>query len=476
MTRFPLRSTILLALVLALATGLYHYFRPLPAGLALSGPSRAVTNVRFLFDATWVDRDGQTHKQQQIFDHLLEVISKARKLIVLDMFLINDFAGDPARHRALGDELSQALIARQAAVPELQVIVITDPFNTLYGAVENRYLKRMEQAGIRVVYTRLSALRDPNPLWSSLWRVCCQWFGNRMGGGWLPNPVGEQPVTLRSYLSLMNFKANHRKVLIADDQDRWTGVVSSGNPHDASSAHGNVALSFSGPAVADLIASEQAVLALSGEALSAVPALAEPRADEPGETLQVLTEGAIRERVLELLASAGTGDQIRLAMFYFSHRPILDALRAAHQRGASVSVLMDPSEDAFGRKKNGVPNRQVGGELQAAGIPVRWCATHGEQCHSKMLLLDRADGSASLLVGSANFTRRNLDNFNLETSVLLQAAAGHPAMRGARELFMRQWFNLDGQIFSADFPRYQDESHGRYLLYRLMEATGLSTF
>ena len=49
-------------------------------------------------------------------------------------------------------------------------------------------------------------------------------------------------MSLRSYLEMLNFKANHRKVFVADSADGPVTIVSSANPHDASSAHSNVAL------------------------------------------------------------------------------------------------------------------------------------------------------------------------------------------------------------------------------------------
>src|SRR5690606_40100432 len=64
--------------------------------------------------------------------------------------------------------------------------------------------------------------------------------------------------------------------------------------------------------------------------------------------------------------------------------PILvEALIRARDRGARVRVLLDANKDAFGREKDGVPNRPVAAELHRAGIPVRFASTHGEQFHSK---------------------------------------------------------------------------------------------
>src|SRR5690606_17040501 len=111
-----------------------------------------------------------------------------------------------------------------------------------------------------------------------------------------------------------------------------------------------------------------------------------------------------------------------------------------------------------------------------AGSPVRWCNTSGEQCHRKWLRLDRADGSSELISGSANFTRRNLDSLNLETDVQLVAAQAHPALQQARTAFDRLWGNAEGVEYSLPYSAFADHNVARYGLYRLMEATGLSTF
>lgn len=459
---------------LLLATGLWHQFKPVPAGMDLRAPLRPAQQVTFLHDITYIDDRGERVHEQEIFDRVIALIHQARRQIVVDMFLFNDFAGEAESHRPLAQDLTAALLAARAHHPDMPITVITDPFNTLYGGIENRFLDTLREAGAQVVMTDLDALRDSNPLWSSIWRVCCQWFGNSSDHGWLPNPVGSEPVSLRSWLALPNFKANHRKTLVVDSGDGWTALVTSANPHTASSAHDNIALEFNGAAALDVLVSEAAVMRAAGIDPQWPQAPAPQITD--AATLQVLTESAIRERALELLARARKGDDVRLSMFYFSHRDLARALVAARQRGATVRVLLDPNEHAFGRHKNGVPNRPLAADLVQAGVPVRWCDTHGEQCHSKVLQIDRRDGTSDLLLGSANYTRRNLDNYNLETNVLFQSETDHPAQAKARALFQRQWQNLDGMHYSAPYARYRDHGRWHYLLYRLMEATGLSSF
>lgn len=460
--------------LLWLASALWQAFKPLPTGVGVEGPWRSAQSAAFLADRTFVDDDGTRHSEQAIFDTAFAMIAQARHLVVLDLFLFNDFGG--VALRPLSEELTQALLMRKAAVPELRIVVVTDPINTAYGGLPAAPLERLRAAGARVIVTDLSALRASNALWTGLWAPCCSWLGNSDHGGWLPNPFGPGRIGLRSWLAVPNFRANHRKTLVVDAGDGWDALVTSANPHDASSAHGNVALRFAGDAALDVIATEAAVAAFSGTTLDGLPVAPSATAISGDDArLRVLTEGAIRRALLHAIDAARPGDALDVAVFYLADRGVVAALEAAHARGVALRVLLDPNEDAFGRKKNGVPNRQVARELVDAGIALRWCDTHGEQCHAK-LLLHRGRDEATLIVGSANFTRRNLDDLNLETSVELRAPASHPAMADAARWFDGQWRNEPGRIYSADYARYADEAWLRRAWYRLGEALGVSTW
>lgn len=464
------------ALAAWVAMGLWQRVKPLPAGVGVAWPQRAADEVRFLADESWFDAAGERRLEQVIFDEVLALIGQARRLVVLDIFLFNDFAGDADGLRPLSAELTDALVERKCDHPELQVVVISDPLNTLYGGIEPDHLAVLRQAGIEVVLTDLDRLRASNPLWSGLWCLGARWLGNSARGGWLPNALGPGRVTLRSYLALLNFNANHRKTLVVDRGEGWAGLVTSANPHDASSLHGNVALRFAGAAALDLLASERTVAAWSGVRLPGPGPRPAPPTPEGGR-LQVLTEGAIRDALLAAIGASGEGDRLDLAVFYLSHREVIEALKRARQRGAEVRALLDLNRDAFGLEKGGIPNRPVARELVEAGIAVRWCATRGEQCHSKLLLRRPArGGEAELLLGSANFTRRNLDNLNLETSVRLLDAPGSPALEQAAAFFERRWQSSPERTTSEPFAAHDDATVWQRWRYRIMEATGLSTF
>lgn len=472
-----------LLILTIITTGLYHTLKPLPPGIGYQGAEHPLTNARLLIDKTLHFGNEEPRLDHEIFDEAFDMISNARRFVLVDMFLFNSTREEGSRQRPLAKELTEALIKRRQTNPELRVVVISDPINTVYGGTVSPYFQQLRRAGIPVVETRLERLRDSNPTWSALWRFCCQWMGNSATGGWLPNALGDQPVTLRSYLALPNFKANHRKVLITDSEDGLSALVTSANPHDGSSRHSNIGLRFEGPAVADLLRSERAVLAMAGvntevvdEVISRLPQTA--AGIDSVDTIQVVTESAIRTAATDIIDTSKAGDRLDLAMFYLAHRTLLEGLKAAHKRGVDVRVLLDANNDAFGMEKSGIPNRQAAMELNGAGITVRWCNTEGEQCHSKLLIRRDTNDNAHLLLGSANFTRRNLDDLNLETSVRVRSDVHSEIVRKAAGFFDDQWNHGPGEtpVMSLPYNAWADESRLRYWQYRLMEATGLSTF
>ncbi len=451
------------------------WHRALPGGLDFAGSVYNASRCAFLNDKTWVDNEGIRHSEQHIFDGVFALIEKSRRFLLLDMFLYNDFQGKELETtRLLSGELTDALVRHKGNNPEMTIIVITDPINTVYGSLPSLQFARLRDAGIVVAITDLRQLRDSNPVWSLVWRALIRPFGNSTRG-FLKSPFSNNHrVTLRSYLEAFNFKANHRKVVIADDGDDWGALVTSANPHDASSAHTNVAISFNGPAVKDLLQTENAALALSGHGPVDISVSAPGQA--AGTTVQVLTERAIKVAVLRIIEGCRRNERLGLATFYLSDRDVIAALKEASRREVALRVLLDPNKDAFGKNKFGIPNRSVAHELRKSGIDLRWVHTHGEQCHAKMVLHENMSGEAVVLLGSANLTRRNLENFNLETNVLVRTRASSKLYKDARVYFNQLWHNQAGRVFSVPYEDYRDESIVKKCLYRFMEASGFCTF
>lgn len=446
----------------------------MPQGLDFTGKLQH-SNVKFIADQTYIDAQGRQHLDQHIFDQVLQLIKEAKTTIVIDMFLFNKEVGDSKlQHRALTEQLTQALINQKVVNPTLEIKFITDPINSVYGGIAPEQYHELRQNGIDVIETNLTPLRASNPTWSGFWYLCCQNIGNNAEKGWLSNPFGKQPITIRSYLNLFNFKANHRKTIVVDTDQGWKAIVTSANPHDGSSRHSNIALMVDGATAVDILKSEQPVAHMSGGDTPFVVVGKLP--ENPNDPqVQVLTEAAIYKAVLNMLITAKANDQIDLAMFYLSERKIIKELLAAKQRGAKLRILLDPNKDAFGRQKNGIPNRQVASELHDAGIDVRWCNTQGEQCHSKMIIKRNAQ-SAEMILGSANFTARNLKNYNLETDLRVVGKPQQQVFMDAEQYFNSAWSNLNGCQMSVDYTQYADDSKLKYGLYRFMEWSGLSTF
>ncbi|MEW6499986.1 MAG: phospholipase D-like domain-containing protein, partial [Thermodesulfobacteriota bacterium] len=158
-------------------------------------------------------------------------------------------------------------------------------------------------------------------------------------------------------------------------------------------------------------------------------------------------------------------------------RRIRNGLLAAAARGATVRLILDPNKDAFGRIKNGIPNRQVASwlvEESGGRISVRWYDTHGEQFHPKLLFVE-GHGRGLVIGGSANFTRRNLDDYNLETDLAVSGPAASPLMAGVTGYCRRLWENRGGQ-YTLPFAAYREEMVWKRWRALLQEASGLGTF
>ncbi len=88
------RKYLAALVVLWIGVAAWNVWKPAPQGLGFDGPARGTVSVEFLADWTWVDEKGQRTSDHHIFERKLELIGQAERLVVLDMFLFNEFAGD----------------------------------------------------------------------------------------------------------------------------------------------------------------------------------------------------------------------------------------------------------------------------------------------------------------------------------------------------------------------------------------------
>lgn len=470
--------------------------------------------IELLIDLTGQDSGGNPRVEQEIFASWAELIEMADSAIVLDMFLINQFRGvdaDSEPYRDSSGDLVDLLVRKLAEKPDMLVLFITDPVNGLYDDRSvPEVLAPVVEAGGHVVLTDLRQLRTDNPLYSCPWRV----FGplvrsvNLSRKPVLPNPFEAEGEAfgLAQWGELLNFKANHRKVLaVCDAQGRWHAVVGGANPHTASSAHSNAAIRLDAGPLREIVCSEIDVAVAS---VTARPELLKSKVSrevfearlqtlredwaprpEPSDApdlprVRYCSEGMVGRTVDRILEQAGPGDRLELLMFYLADHRVLKGLREAAERGAAVRMVLDPNKDSFGRKRGGTPNRPLATNLhdwcrvRELDLEIRWFHTHGEQAHFKALRYHHGVADTdTFLIGSANFTRRNLRGSNLESAILVENGA---AMRESWEtLFARVWGNPGDVRYTGEFRDYEMrgwEGAWKSALSRFQSATGLSTF
>ncbi|MDQ0300087.1 phosphatidylserine/phosphatidylglycerophosphate/cardiolipin synthase-like enzyme [Salibacterium salarium] len=461
--------------ILVIVNSVYGFLKPLPDGVSYEGETHKVDEVEFLRDVTYHE-DGESYQEQMIFDRMIELIDEAEDFVVLDMFLFNKQYDQSMDFPGLSEKIVDALVEKRQENENIEIIVITDRINTFYGSYSTDILTTLENHDISVLFSNMKPLRDSNPVYSGFYRTFLQWFGTE-GTGWLPNPFSPDApdVTARSYLELINFKANHRKTLITENH----GMVTSGNVHDASGYHSNIGFVFEGEILEDMLETEQTVAEMSGADEALFSSLEpEPTSPEEGDySIQLLTEGKIEKHVLQEIDQAKEGETVTLGAFYLSDRDVIESLLQASNRGVVVNVLLDANKDAFGREKNGIPNRPVAYELVSKSegdINVRWYRTDGEQFHTKMVYIEN-EREDVLIGGSSNFTKRNMGDFNLETDVKIKASSETEVMNEVDQYFERLWTNEDHR-YTDDYETYVDDSRFRYLLYRFQEWSGISSF
>ncbi|HEY4338648.1 MAG TPA: phospholipase D-like domain-containing protein [Steroidobacteraceae bacterium] len=469
----------------------FHYAtRDLPEGMHLDSPAQttAVRDVTFLDDITGADAYGHGFSSHTLFDGMLHTIANARSFIVLDCHLCNDLhrnAPDAvASLTPMAAQLIDALLARKAAVPQLQILVIADPVNGLYGSAPAPELAALQAVGIPVVTVDLSALRDRNVLYSGPWRLTLKWWTHPdPGAGWLPNPYSDAgpPLTARSWAQLPNLKSSNRRVLIADDgHGGLSAQAGTTEPAMASSIDTVTGLQVNGPSVLPLLHSELQLARSFGwngslPVPSSAPASPAPRAGPDTLKIQWLGEGAIRSALLAHIAPTRSGDNIDIASSSLSDRAIIGALLAAARRGVAVRLIMDPHKSA---SLWGSDNQLVGSELIAASdgrIRVAWYRTHEEHFRAALVLI-HGGGPVWMLTGSASLTRRDLGDYDLVLDAALTGSATAAPLMSAQAFFDTLWNDRGppGIEYTADADTWADPSQLRYWVYRLMEWVGVS--
>jgi phosphatidylserine/phosphatidylglycerophosphate/cardiolipin synthase-like enzyme len=470
----------------------------------------APDDVRFLMDHTgFVPQTNHPNGGTRFFiseinPAALAMISRARRHIVLSVFLFDNLYAAAPGQTDLVRAYTDALLRKKAATPDIDIAVILDASHRAYGHRVSPAEQAFRAHGIDVFYSDLLAdLKSGTMLgvregaghlnrgvdrltlgaWSS---VLSQVFGRAK----LPARFDGDLLSLESVYNIALLKANHRKLLVTDNgAGEYEALVTSANPHNASASHVNTGIWVRGAPARFLYNLLRADLRQSA-GLGGVyahwhdaadrshrrtflethfPPIALDPAGAPSNSaprtigVTVATEVEIGAAVLETLARTGPGDEIRIQMFYLSFQPVIDAILAAAGRsGRPVRLLLDANKDSFNREKDGTPNRQVARYLRAEaarrGLPlaIRWYATHGEQNHAKVMsIANPQTGRYALTTGSCNWTGRNIDGINMEANLLLENARDCVAAFNSR--FDLLWSNADGCEYSLPYEAFQDQ-------------------
>ncbi|WP_226577938.1 phospholipase D family protein [Halobacillus litoralis] len=466
---------LIIIIILGFTIAYHTSWKALPEGISYKGEVHEMENIEFFRDLSYEDEAGDTVHDLEVFEEINKTIGEADDFIVADMFLFNGYTNGKHEFPKISENLVDAIVKRKEEVKDLKVVFITDQINTIYGSYESETIRRLEDAGVDVVLTNLDKLRDSNPVYSSAWRLLFSWMGTG-GSNFIGNPIAKEApdVTLLSYMKLLNIKANHRKILVTED----SAIVSTANPHDASGYHENVAFKMEGPIIKDILEAEKAVVDYSGEAdFPDYENMSWEEKEGPLKT-QFVTEGKIYRAILDELGNAGEGDNVWLGMYYLADKKITEAIDDAANRGAVVNITLDPNKKSFGHEKPGLPNLPVASELQRLGnknIHLRWYDTNVEQFHTKMLYVDHPEEDV-IIAGSANYTRRNLANLNLEADVVIKGPGEKEVFQEVDDYFKTIWSNKDGH-YTADYSKYQDNlTFIRYGTYYLQKWTWFTTY
>jgi hypothetical protein len=498
--RWLLRLLIGALLVAWGAIALWQTQKRLPSGAHISGAWQPLPapEVRFLRDLSAADATGAPLSERQIDAELLRMVGQARDFLVLDTGLFGDLpaAGPEAPRLRAAPPIAAALIdtllqaTRQR--PDLQVLLLIDP-ESLQMRVGANALDGLRAAGITVVPVDVRRLRAPNAPFVAFWQLCCRWWSPVAATGAWPNPVGVGPagVSMGLWGAAQAYQRSHRQLLIADDgAGGLAGLIFSRALNAEAALHSATALRLGGAALEPLLESEFVIAQFSGwSGGGAIQERSQRLIERQRQNVagtagadraraRVVSEAVIAEALIARIDTAGKHDSIELAALYLSQRELMRSLLDAARRGAAVRVLLDPGKDGYGYQRSGVPNREVASELAAAsdgGVRVRWYRTHGEQFSPGVALI-RSAGRAWLMVGTAELSRRDLDDFNLAAAFIAELPGNAPAANDALLWFDTLWYNraAGGTEYTSDVDVYADASELGYWHYRALEASGAS--
>ena len=510
-----------------------------PEGVDYESPVRDSKNVDFLYDLTYLDKDGNIKYDRKIWDATYEVVDNAKDYLVIEMFLFNDiYNKDVDKFPEFAKEYTRRLVKKKMENPNLKVYILSDENNNLYGAFEHPLITEMKNAGIDVIDVDIYKLKDTFPWYSPIWRSVIKPFGNPQGKGWITNFYGPMwpKLTLRNLFRALNVKADHRKIFLNEDKV----VIASANIHDPSYFHENVAISADGEITKDILRDLQLVAKFSGgnidvsseseakkpvniknfqaskikfkedESLKSdlqkqVEQIEKNKGnfvdkgtkefyetgeltknedvlqnDDPNNSYKVQfeSEAKIGENLDKDIDSLKAGDEVLMGMYFLADRPVIDKLIKAANRGVKVRIIFDRSRDAFGMSTNGLPNKPVSKKLKKKTknkIEIKWYFTNNEQFHTKIMLMKKTDGNVIIHTGSANYIKKNIRGYIMDANLRVLTNKDSKLTKDVYNYFDRLWENRDG-LFTINFDDEPTTKASQDFMYKILDAAQLGSF
>jgi len=472
-----------------------------PRRLAAQSPWFWVSEEKIALQASYSGFDPQSQQRfsrLSIGDKALDMIADANELILASVFLFDTMYSKNKPPRDIVKELTEALIEKKKLNPRIRIVVILDPINRAYGNRIAPAVRRLVDNGIDVFYSDLISTKGSpfdllEPVRDGL-RVVDRLTGGALGKALaliaspkipIPSRLDTEGLSIEGFWNFIALKANHRKLLVTDSGDTLEALVSSANPHNASIPSTNFSVSVKGDLAKYIymVLREDVKFSKSLDYVlwankskqykkqfltDTLPEIDTDllRTGTKSQSTPVgvcfMTESRIRRQVIEMLEDARPDDRIRIQMFYLSDFKVIDAvIETAKRLKEPMRIILDPNKDAFGKEKDGTPNRQVAAFLmekkKALGLnlDIRWYDTHGEQNHAKIMTITNSgdEPKYELMNGSANWTGKNLKDINLEANIRVKGSEKIAAQ--FNRLFDLFWENSDGMVYTVEYGRYK---------------------
>src|SRR5699024_9122734 len=110
--------------IVVLSIGIFIHFKILSIVVYYERYVYITNDVKFLSELTYKKHNGEMTSEQEIFNEAVKMIREAKDIIIVDMFLFNDYTDQDRDFPDLSGKLTKALIEHKQRYPNLQIVFI----------------------------------------------------------------------------------------------------------------------------------------------------------------------------------------------------------------------------------------------------------------------------------------------------------------------------------------------------------------